>query len=137
VRDVSEVLADCDLPLRPLPGTVTYHDACHLAHGQRVRSEPRALLRRIPGLALVDLPESDLCCGSAGVYNLQHPDVADRLLDRKVARIAETGARMVAAGNPGCLMQIARGCRERGMEIEVVHPVELLARAVSAGEGGR
>ena len=133
-RDVTEMLVDADLPLGRLDATVTYHDACHLAHGQRVRAEPRALLRRIPGLSLVELPESDLCCGSAGVYNLQHPDVADRLLDRKVAQIAETGASIVAAGNPGCVLQIAKGCRERGMAIEVVHPVELLARSVSAGE---
>ena len=136
-RDVTEMLVDADLPLGRLDATVTYHDACHLAHGQRVRAEPRALLRRIPGLSLVELPESDLCCGSAGVYNLQHPDVADRLLDRKVERIAETGACIVAAGNPGCVLQITKGCRERGMAIEVVHPVELLARSVSAGEAQR
>jgi glycolate oxidase iron-sulfur subunit len=136
-RDVTELLVDADLPLGRLDATVTYHDACHLVHGQRIRTEPRTLLQRIPGLRLVELGESDLCCGSAGVYNLQQPDIADRLLDRKVARIAETGARIVAAGNPGCLLQIAKGCRERGMEVEVVHPVELLARSVSAGEAQR
>lgn len=128
-KDVSELLADAELALGRLDVTVTYHDACHLAHGQRIRVEPRALLRRIPGLKLVDLAESDLCCGSAGVYNLQHPEIADQLLERKVARIAETGARVIAAGNLGCLMQIAKGCRERGLDVEVVHPVELLARA--------
>jgi glycolate oxidase iron-sulfur subunit len=129
-RDVSEMLADVELPLGALDLTVTYHDACHLVHGQRVRTEPRALLRRIPGLRLVDLPESDLCCGSGGVYNLLEPEVAGRLLSRKVQRITETGARVVATGNPGCLLQIAKGCRERGLDVEVVHPVELLARAV-------
>jgi glycolate oxidase iron-sulfur subunit len=129
-RDVSELLADGDLPLGRLGVTVTYHDACHLAHGQRIRVEPRAMLRRIPGLTLVELGESDLCCGSAGVYNLQHPDIADRLLERKIDRIVATGARIVATGNPGCLMQIAKGARERGLDLEVVHPVELLARAV-------
>lgn len=128
-KDVSELLVDAELPLGRLDVTVTYHDACHLAHGQRIRVEPRALLRRIPGLKLVDLAESDLCCGSAGVYNLQHPEIADQLLERKVARIADTGARIIAAGNPGCLMQIAKGCRDRGLDVEVVHPVELLARA--------
>jgi glycolate oxidase iron-sulfur subunit len=133
VRDVSEVLAAADLPLTPLEVTVTYHDACHLAHGQRLRAEPRALLARIPGLTLVPLPDSELCCGSAGVYNLVEPEVADRLLDLKVARIRQTGARVVATGNPGCLLQIARGCRERGLPIEVVHPVELLARSAAAG----
>jgi len=129
-RDISEVLAGSELPLSALDVTVTYHDACHLAHGQRIRSEPRELLRRIPGLRLVELPESDLCCGSAGVYNLLEPDVARRLLDRKIDRIVGTGARIVAAGNPGCLLQIQSGCRERGLDIEIVHPVELLARAV-------
>jgi len=132
VRDVSEVLAAADLALGPLDVTVTYHDACHLAHGQRIRAEPRALLRRIPGLRLVELADSDLCCGSAGVYNVQEPEVAERLLDMKIARVAETGARLVAAGNPGCLLQIARGCRARGLDVEVLHPVELLARSAAA-----
>lgn len=128
-RDVSEVLAGADLPLGRLDVTVTYHDACHLAHGQRIRNEPRELLRRIPGLTLVELPESDFCCGSAGVYNVLEPEMADRLLERKVSHIVETGARVVATGNPGCLLQIAKGLRARGASIEVVHPVELLARA--------
>lgn len=133
VRDVSQVLVDAELPLRPLDLTVTYHDACHLAHGQRVRAEPRALLRRIPGLSLVELADSDLCCGSAGVYNLEEPVLADRLLELKVASIAATGARVVAAANPGCLLQIQKGCRARGLDVEVVHPVELLARALESG----
>jgi glycolate oxidase iron-sulfur subunit len=128
-RDVTELLVDADLPLSPLRLTVTYHDACHLAHGQQVRSAPRELLRRIPGLTLVELRDSDLCCGSAGVYNILQPEMADRLLELKLARIAETGARIVAAGNPGCLMQIARGARARGLDLEIVHPVILLARA--------
>jgi glycolate oxidase iron-sulfur subunit len=132
VRDISEVLAEADLPLRALPPlTVAYHDACHLAHGQRVRAEPRALLRRIPGLTLVDLAESDLCCGSAGIYNLLEPEMAGDLARRKVQRVRESGARVLAAGNPGCLMQIARQCREEGLGVEVVHPVELLARALA------
>jgi glycolate oxidase iron-sulfur subunit len=132
VRDVSELLADVELPLGPLDLTVTYHDACHLAHGQRVRHEPRRLLARIPGVRLVELGDSDLCCGSAGVYNLLEPEMARDLLDRKLARIAETGARVVAAANPGCLLQIAAGCRERGLDVTLVHPVELLARAADA-----
>ena len=115
--------------------TVTYHDACHLVHGQRLRQEPRQLLRRIPGLRLVELGDSDLCCGSAGVYNLLEPGLAGDLLDRKLARIRETGARVVAAANPGCLLQIARGCRERGLDVALVHPVELLARAADAYQG--
>ncbi len=137
VRDVSEVLADASLPLGRLEITATYHDACHLAHGQRLRAEPRALLGRIPGLRLVPLADSELCCGSAGVYNLLEPAVAERLLDMKVARIAETGARIVVTGNPGCLLQIAQGCRRRGLDVEVLHPAELLARAADrAGPRG-
>jgi glycolate oxidase iron-sulfur subunit len=129
VRDVSQVLAEAPLPLRPLPMTVAYHDACHLAHAQKVRSEPRALLRRIPGLTLVELRDSDLCCGSAGLYNILEPAMADRLLADKLDRIAQSGAPVVATGNPGCLMQIAKGARARGLDLEVVHPVTLLARS--------
>jgi glycolate oxidase iron-sulfur subunit len=130
-RDVTEFLVDADLALGRLDVTVTYHDACHLAHGQRIRREPRELLARIPGVRLVELRDSDLCCGSAGVYNIMEPEVADRLLAEKVARVIETGAGTIVAGNPGCLLQIARGCRERGIEVDVVHPVTLLARAAA------
>jgi glycolate oxidase iron-sulfur subunit len=132
VRDVTEILAGADLRLGPLDLTVTYHDACHLVHGQRVRHEPRQLLGRIPGLRLVELGDSELCCGSAGVYNLLEPDMAGELLDAKLDQIAESGARVVAAANPGCLLQIAWGCRERGLDVAIVHPVELLARAADA-----
>ena len=114
---------------------MTYHDPCHLVHGQRVRQEPRALLRRIPRLRLVELVESDLCCGSAGVYNIVEPAIARELLELKMARIVESGARVVATGNPGCLMQIAQGVRARGLDVAVVHPVELLARAADAYQG--
>jgi glycolate oxidase iron-sulfur subunit len=131
-RDVSEILADVDLPLRRLPVTVAYHDACHLAHGQRIREEPRRLLARIPGVRLVELEESDLCCGSAGVYNLVEPEVAAALGRRKAERVKASGARIVAAANPGCIMQIARHCRELGAPVEVAHPVSLLARALGA-----
>jgi len=136
-RDVTELLVDVELPLGVLEATVTYHDACHLAHGQRVRTQPRALLARIPGLTLVELKDSDLCCGSAGVYNLLEPQMADRLLAMKLERILATGARIVAAGNPGCVLQIAKGARLRGLDLEIRHPVELLARAVEAGERSR
>ena len=135
VRDVSEVLVEADLPLGEIRGTVTYHDACHLAHGQQVRHAPRALLRRIPGLRLIELRDSDLCCGSAGVYNLIEPEMAGELARRKVERIRETGARVVASGNPGCLMQIAREARAQGLDLDVLHPVELLGRALAATEG--
>jgi glycolate oxidase iron-sulfur subunit len=130
VKDISEVLVDADLPLGELRETVTYHDACHLAHGQKVRAQPRELLRRIPGLTLVDLPDSDLCCGSAGVYNLLEPEMAAELGRRKLARIRETGARIVATGNPGCIMQISQQALEGGLVLEVMHPVTLLSRAL-------
>jgi glycolate oxidase iron-sulfur subunit len=130
-RDVAEVLAGADLELRPLHGVAAYHDPCHLVHGQKIRREPRALLERIPGLRLVELADSDVCCGSAGVYNLLQPDLAERLLRQKVETIAATGARFLVTGNPGCLLQIAKGCRARGLAIEVVHPIELLWRSVA------
>jgi glycolate oxidase iron-sulfur subunit len=130
VRDVSEVLAACELPFRSMAQTVTYHDACHLAHGQKVRAQPRELLRRIPDLTLLDLVDSELCCGSAGVYNLLEPEMAGELGRRKTARIRESGARVVTAGNPGCLMQIHQHCRDAGLDVEVAHPVTLLARAL-------
>jgi len=130
VKDISEVLVDADLPLGELRETVTYHDACHLAHGQRVRAQPRELLRRIPGLTLVDLKDSDLCCGSAGVYNLLEPEMAAELGRRKVERIRETGARIVATGNPGCIMQISQQALEAGLVLEVMHPVTILSHAL-------
>ena len=128
VRDVSQLLAQVPLNgrLQPLKLTVTYHDACHLAHGQRVRQEPRTILKAIPGLQFVELTESDFCCGSAGVYNLLYPDLAQQFLDRKIERIKETGAEVVVSGNPGCSLQIEKGLKERGLNIRVLHPVELL-----------
>jgi glycolate oxidase iron-sulfur subunit len=130
VRDISEVLIDADLPLGELRETVTYHDACHLAHGQKVRAQPRELLRRIPGLTLVELPDSDLCCGSAGVYNLLEPEMAAELGRGKLERIRETGAKIVAAGNPGCIMQISQQALKAGLVLEVLHPVTLLSQAL-------
>jgi len=130
VKDVAEALVDSELPLRERRQTVAYHDACHLAHGQRVRQEPRLLLRKIPGLSLVELPGAELCCGSAGVYNLLEPRIAEDLGRRTAERIRQSGARVVASANPGCLMQISRHCRAEGLDVEVVHPVSLLARAM-------
>jgi glycolate oxidase iron-sulfur subunit len=128
VRDVSQILADAGLrgALHPVNLKVTYHDACHLAHGQKVRSEPRALLAAIPGLRLVPLRDADFCCGSAGIYNLLHPEVAREFLNRKLDRLAETGAQVVVSGNPGCLLQVAMGLRERGLPMRAAHTVEVL-----------
>jgi glycolate oxidase iron-sulfur subunit len=137
VRDVSELLADrLPGPRQPVPLAVTYHEPCHLAHGQRVREAPRTLLRAIPGLRLIELAESDVCCGSAGVYNLMEPVIAGQLLERKLDRIAATGAEVVASGNPGCLLQLRKGLAARGLAVRTEHPVELLARSV-LGDGGQ
>ena len=131
VKDVHEFLAG--IPVNEEMGTVrarvAYHDACHLAHGQRVREEPRDLLSLIPGLELVELEESDWCCGSAGIYNLTHPEMADRLLVRKMGHVSQAEPDVVATGNPGCILQIQHGVRRDGKDIAVLHPVELLDRA--------
>lgn len=131
VRDASELLAQADLNgrLHELKLKVTYHDACHLAHGQKVRLQPRKILKAIPGVQFVELVESDFCCGSAGVYNLLYPDVAQQFLDRKIDRIRETGAQVVVSANPGCTFQIEKGLKERGLSVRVFHPMELLDAA--------
>ncbi|HEX2172748.1 MAG TPA: (Fe-S)-binding protein, partial [Dehalococcoidia bacterium] len=132
VRDVNELLAEGDSapPLGPVPLRVTYQDACHLAHGQGIRRQPRQLLRAIPGLELIEMAGSDTCCGSAGIYNVLEPDLAEAILDGKVDAIRATGAEAVVVSNPGCLIQIAYGLRRRGHpEIPVYHPMDLLARA--------
>ena len=136
VVDVTEYLARAPLvePLGPLPLRATYHDPCHLAHGQQVRSAPRALLRAVPGLELVDLAEAEMCCGSAGIYNLTEPVMAKRLLDRKMAHVEATGATTVVTANPGCILQLAAGLRARGRDAEVLHVVEVLDRAYAAAE---
>jgi glycolate oxidase iron-sulfur subunit len=137
VVDVTEYLARRPLegPLGRLPLRVTYHDPCHLAHGQRVRGEPRALLRAVPGLELVELREAELCCGSAGSYNLTEPAMARRLLERKMGHVQATGAEAVVSANPGCLLQLAAGVRARGLPMAVLHVVEVLDRAYAIAEG--
>ena len=134
VKDISEFLMALG-PIAPrgtLPLKVTYHDACHLCHGQQIRSQPRALLSMIPGLELVPLDETEICCGAAGTYNLAQPEMSERLGRRKMDHIEATGAKVVATGNVGCIMQIARKVKERGKDIDVVHPIDLLDRAYRA-----
>jgi glycolate oxidase iron-sulfur subunit len=128
VRDVTEVLDAVDLgpPARAVDAAVTYQDACHLAHAQRVSGAPRRLLRSIPGLRLVEMDESALCCGSAGIYNLTHPEMSGRLRSRKVDAIARSGATVVATANPGCAIQMAAGLREANQTTVVRHVVELV-----------
>jgi glycolate oxidase iron-sulfur subunit len=135
VKDISEFLVSIDWnrEMGTLNRTVTYHDACHLFHGQKVKQQPRELLHAIPGLTMVSLKEADWCCGSAGIYNITNQEMASQLLERKMNNIIATGTSVVATGNPGCMMQIALGAQLRGIEIEVVHPVQLLDEAYQAG----
>jgi len=131
VVDVTEHLVKEGVrrPLRPFGIRVTYDDPCHLIHGQRVAKAPRMVLGAIPGLDIVPLAESTWCCGSAGIYNVTHPDAADLLGRRKVERIVETGAELVVTGNPGCMLQISAGLRAIGSPIRVLHPVSVLRAA--------
>jgi glycolate oxidase iron-sulfur subunit len=124
VRAPRGSLASADGPLR-----VTYHESCHLKHGQQVSTAPRQLLARIPGLELVELTEADWCCGSAGVYNITQPEMSMKLLTRKMGHIAATEAVVIASGNPGCTVQIEHGLRQQGLVARVEHPVSLLAAA--------
>jgi glycolate oxidase iron-sulfur subunit len=133
VRDVTEYLAAVGgtMPLGRLALRVTYQAPCHLAHAQRINEQPRALLRRVEGLELIEMAESDVCCGSAGSYNLQQPELADALLTRKLDAIAATGADAVVSANPGCMLQVQSGLEERGRRTAVLHVVEVLDRAMS------
>ncbi len=133
VKDIHEWLVEIGIR-RPaasaaLEQTVTYHEACHLCHGQKITAQPRELLRSIPGLNLVELAESTWCCGSAGIYNIIQPEMAGNLLTRKLNHVRATGARIVATGNPGCLLHMVNGARKQGLDVRLVHPVTLLAEA--------
>jgi glycolate oxidase iron-sulfur subunit len=131
VRDVTEFLAAQGLTAKPghLDITVTYQEPCHLVHAQRVAAQPRELLTAIPGLQLVEMPESSLCCGSAGIYNLLQPEASSKLLERKLDNAATTGARTIVSANPGCMLQLVSGLRARGEDVDVVHIMTLLDRA--------
>ena len=131
VRDVSELLAMVPLcgVLQPMYVRVAYDDPCHLLHGQQIREQPRDLLRQVPGLELVDVPEGDWCCGSAGLYSLVHPETADALTARKIEHIVSVRPQLVVTGNPGCILQLRRGMQQRALDIGVCHPIEVLAQA--------
>jgi glycolate oxidase iron-sulfur subunit len=134
VRDIHEWLSECGMrkvECGKEKERVTYHEACHLCHGQKISKAPREVLAAA-GVELVELPEATWCCGSAGIYNITQPEMSARLLARKVACIAQTGAGVVAAANPGCCVQLEAGARMDGSNVEVVHPVTLLARAYRA-----
>ncbi len=132
-KDISEILCDlpAQTPLHPLPMRVAYHDACHLRHAQAIHEQPRRLLSTIPGLEVVEVEEANLCCGSAGVYNLLNPEPASQLGDRKVEKLLATRAEAVVSANPGCLLQLMSGLRRRGQQtMPTFHMVELLDASI-------
>jgi glycolate oxidase iron-sulfur subunit len=132
VKDIHEWLHEIGIapPSNGAPEiVVTYHESCHLAHGQRITAQPRRVLRSISNLRLVELAESNWCCGSAGIYNLIQPEMADELLRRKLQHIQATGAKIVATANPGCLLQLMNGAKQRGLNLRIAHPMTLLAEA--------
>jgi glycolate oxidase iron-sulfur subunit len=131
VKDVSEFLASIELNpnLGPVKATITYQDSCHLAHGQRVKAEPRKLLAAIPGLSFREMPLADHCCGSAGIYNVVHNELSMSLLKKKMGLVASTGAEVIATANPGCLLQLRAGAEMYGGGERVAHVVELLDEA--------
>jgi glycolate oxidase iron-sulfur subunit len=133
-KDVTEFLAVLKprAPRNPLKLRVAYHDACHLQHAQGIRSQPRSLLTNIPGIELVEIPESAVCCGSAGIYNLVQPDAANALGDRKAQLIAPLNVDVIATGNPGCLLQLQSALARSGRKIPVVHTIQLLDSSLRA-----
>lgn len=143
VRDVSEFLVEIGIPTPtvPIPMRATYHDACHLRHAQKIFDQPRALLAQIPGLEMIPLPESDWCCGSAGIYNITNTEDSMKFLSRKMDNIERVRPELIVTGNPGCMGQIRAGVKQRGLTAEVVHPVTLLREAFGIpgprGEGPR
>ena len=136
VKDAGEFLAQIGLvgQLGELRMTVTYQDPCHLAHGQRVRSQPRQLLQAIPGLKLVEMDGSERCCGSAGIYNITHPEMSQQLLKEKMPAIADTGSEAVVAPNPGCMLQLRYGAQKYGPNVKVYHLLDLLDLAYMSGD---
>ncbi|MBI2951631.1 (Fe-S)-binding protein, partial [bacterium] len=134
VRDVSEFLADAGFtpPAGEVRARITYDDACHLIHGQKVSKQPRRLLEAVRGAEVVPLRNADQCCGSAGIYNLTNTEMSLRILDEKMRHVRATGADILVTGNPGCLIQLRAGVRRAGLRMEVLHTMELLERAYQA-----
>ena len=133
VRDVAEVLTELGesrAARHPIAARVVYHDACHLAHGQGVRAQPRALLQAIPGLDVVTPAEGEICCGSAGIYNLVQPEPAAQLGVRKATNIAAMTPDLIATGNPGCILQIAAAGRHLGHDWLILHPIQLIDASI-------
>jgi glycolate oxidase iron-sulfur subunit len=135
VRDISQVLAlhaeELRAHLKPLAMKVTYHDPCHIAHCQGIRKEPRDLLKLVPGLEYKELEAADACCGSAGTYNIERPEMADRILQRKLDTIRASGAEVLITSNPGCLLQLKKGLADQLPEVRIMHLTEILAKSIA------
>lgn len=135
VKDIHEFLVEIGFRAPTANGglhTVTYHASCHLAHGQKINAQPRAILNAIPGITVTELPEAEWCCGSAGIYNITQPEMSMKLLDRKMAHVRSTGAAVVATANPGCMVQLQHGTKRCDVSVAVKHPITLLANAYRA-----
>jgi len=139
VKDVTEYVAA--LPFAAGLGTVrarvTYQDSCHLAHAQRIREAPRQIIRAIPGVLLVEMPNADRCCGSAGIYNIVQTDLAMQVLDAKMEELAQVQPDIVVTANPGCMLQLEAGLRRRGLRARVMHVIDLLDLAQRTGKMSR
>lgn len=135
VRDISQVLAlhtgELASLLKPLPLKVTYHDPCHIAHCQGIRTEPRDLLKLVPGLEYNELETADACCGSAGTYNITKPEMSDMILQRKLETVRASGADILVTGNPGCLLQLKKGLSDRMPGVKLMHLTEVLAQSMA------
>ncbi len=133
VSDINEFLGDLEpiAPRHPIAARVAYHDACHLAHAQRIRAQPRSLLQAIPGLELLEVPQGEQCCGSAGTYNLFQPESAIEIGERKVTNVLSTKPDLLASANPGCTIQIQSLMRKRNVELRAAHPIEILDASIA------
>ena len=130
VRDITEFLIETNIPLnmKSLAESITYHDACHLAHTQKITEQPRKMVKSIPGVSYNELEEASWCCGSAGIYNIVHYKESMVILERKMENIKNTNAKVVLTGNPGCLAQLRYGAKRFGVDVEVMHPVSLIKK---------
>jgi glycolate oxidase iron-sulfur subunit len=133
-RDISQLLAqhadELQAKLKPLNKKVTYHDPCHIAHGQGIRTEPRTLLKLVPGLDYRELEAADSCCGSAGTYNISRPEMSDKILQRKIDSVRASGAEILVTSNPGCLLQLKKGLADQLPDVKLMHVTELLAQSL-------
>ena len=133
VRDASELVAELGPPIAPrspIHAKVAYHDACHLAHAQGIRTQPRDVLRSIPGIELLEVAEPEICCGSAGIYNLVQPEAGSALGERKARNVLATEPDIIATGNPGCTLQLRAACARLGKSRPVLHPMELVEASI-------